>query len=774
VPVRAALLKASKQNESVRVENVTFHNGQQSRQVHLQVIPLKNLKERFFLLFFEPVSDRSAATHTQLPKAAPSPAEKDELRRETIRLRDEMVALKEHLQSVTEEYEAANEELQAANEESQSGNEELQSINEELETTKEELESTNEELLTVNEEMNTRNLELHRANSDLNNVLAGVQMCIAVVDGDLAIRRFTPLAEKVLNLMPSDVGRPITNIKPNIDFPNLEKLIRDTIQTVQLQEMEVQDKDNRWYSLRCLPYKTIDNRIDGAVLVLVDIDDLKRSEQEIKNARDFAQETVEAVAHALLVLDDQLRVEAANHAFYDIFRLSPQETIGQCIYEISAGEWDIPQLRLLLDEMLTRDKPFNDFEVAQEFSRVGKRTMMLNGRAIAGEGKSPRRILLAIDDVTQRRELEVLRQSEERFRTLAEALPQLVWTCSPDGECDYFSSKWTEYTGLPQEELLGSKWRETMHPSDRDGTCDYWLQALKGNAPYDLEYRLRRADGAFHWFKVRATPLWNKDGQLVKWFGTCTDIEELRQARDTLEQTVRERTARLRQTLGDLEALSYTISHDLRAPLRAMIGFADLALMDAGDQVTPRTKDYLERIIKGASRLDRLIQEVLAYSRMMRSDFPVSPVDVEGLIHDVIQQYPGFQPPQLEVQIHGRLPKVMGHEAALTQCTANLLSNAVKFVSQATTPHVHIRAERLEEGRVRIWFEDNGIGIQPADLNRIFNMFERVHSPKEFEGTGIGLSIVRKAVERMGGTIGVESQPGQGSRFWIQLKTPEE
>src|SRR5205085_1538770 len=136
------------------------------------------------------------------------------------------------------------------------------------------------------------------------------------------------------------------------------------------------------------------------------------------------------------------------------------------------------------------------------------------------------------------------------------------------------------------------------------------------------------------------------------------------------------------------------------------------------------SKDYLQRIINGATRLDRLIQDVLAYSRVMRSEVKVSPLDLEGLILDVIQQYPGFQRPQLEVQVQSPLPKVMGHAAALTQCIANLLSNAVKFVPPGATPHVLIRGERVENSQVRVWFEDNGIGIEPSNLQRIFNMFE--------------------------------------------------
>jgi signal transduction histidine kinase len=154
---------------------------------------------------------------------------------------------------------------------------------------------------------------------------------------------------------------------------------------------------------------------------------------------------------------------------------------------------------------------------------------------------------------------------------------------------------------------------------------------------------------------------------------------------------------------------------------------------------------------------------------MARADVQLAPVDLDKLVGNVIQQYPGFHAPEVEIEIQSPLLPVMGHEASLTQCVANLLSNGVKFVFPGTIPKIKIWTEQIN-GNVRVWFMDNGIGVEPEDIKRIFSMFERVHPTSEYEGTGIGLSIVRKAVERMSGKIGVESEPGVGSRFWIELK----
>jgi len=775
-PIRAALQEAKREEAPARIENVEFRYDGQPRRVSVEAIPLKSLEERWWLVVFE-AGDSGNSVVKEHPRADQAlPPGLHEAHQEIARLRNELAAAREYQQAISQQFEAANEELQSANEEAQSSNEELQSINEELETTKEELQSTNEELVTVNEEMGSRNLELHRINSDLNNVLDGVQMCIVVLGGDLCIRRFTPLAENILNLVATDVGRLITNIRPNFELQDLEGVILKVIDKVRIHEQEVQDKEGRWYSLRILPYKTLDNRIDGAVLVLVDIDALKRSEQRLQGALDYVESIVSTIREPLLVLGEDLQVERANRSFYEAFRLSAAETQGRPLAQVGNGQWKIRELEALLREVVAQGSSFDEFEVEREFGTIGRRTLRLSARPIAGESSRPRRILLALEDVTERKQFEVLRESEHRFRTLAEALPQLVWTCLPDGNSDYFNSKWTEYTGVAVPDLLGMRWRETLHAADRDSTCDYWWAAMKGQAPYDLEYRIRRADGAYHWFKVRATPLRDATGNLVKWFGTCTDIEdqkrvqqELQKAREELEERVRERTRRLREMVQELEAFSYSVSHDLRSPLRAMLGFAELALRQGDKQVAPPVKTYLERIVASASRADRLVQDVLIYSRVSRANIHLTPIDLNKLLGEIIQQEPAFQPPKAEIQVQSPLLPVLGHEPSLGQCFTNLLTNAVKFVLPGIIPRIKIRTQLLE-GQVRIWFEDNGIGVEPANLDRIFNIFERVHSMQEYEGTGIGLAIVRKQVERMGGTVGVQSEDGNGSQFWIQLQ----
>lgn len=258
-----------------------------------------------------------------------------------------------------------------------------------------------------------------------------------------------------------------------------------------------------------------------------------------------------------------------------------------------------------------------------------------------------------------------------------------------------------------------------------------------------------------------------------------------------LEDLVAKRTEKLRETVADLETFSYSVAHDLRAPLRSMEGLARILLAEHSGQLNPHALSQLERISVSAARMNRLIQDVLNYSQVLREPAPLRSVNLNQLIPDLIATYPGWQPPTAEIQIVGKLASVWGHEGLLTQCISNLLSNAVKFVAPGVIPHVRIwteittssvptaspdrdrgdgpRAAEATGPNVRVFFENNGIGIATKDRGRVFRMFDRINPAAHFEGTGIGLVIARRAVERMRGRIDFEPAPSGGSRFWIEL-----
>jgi signal transduction histidine kinase len=246
------------------------------------------------------------------------------------------------------------------------------------------------------------------------------------------------------------------------------------------------------------------------------------------------------------------------------------------------------------------------------------------------------------------------------------------------------------------------------------------------------------------------------------------DQAQLREHANELEKRVEERTAKLAETISELEAFSYSVSHDLRGPLRTMQGYSHYLIEDAGPALDATCRHYVERIASSAARLDALVQDILAYSRVARAEIRTESIDLAKLINDIIEQYPGFQRPLAEITLREPLQRVLGHEASLTQCISNLLGNAIKFVAPGVVPSIEIWTEP-KQGKVRVWFKDNGIGIDPEMQPKIFKMFEKVHANGHYEGTGIGLAIVRKAVERMCGEVGVESRPGAGSKFWLEL-----
>jgi signal transduction histidine kinase len=256
--------------------------------------------------------------------------------------------------------------------------------------------------------------------------------------------------------------------------------------------------------------------------------------------------------------------------------------------------------------------------------------------------------------------------------------------------------------------------------------------------------------------------------------GCSADVTEIKEAEQLmqseakrLELLVQQRTGNLQAAVGELEAFSYSVAHDVRAPLRALSGYAKALMREPALSSTGRS--YVERIDRAARRMDRLTQEVLAYSHLSRAEFELHAVNVDKLTHDLVDEYPNLAAHREHIHIESPLLSAMGHESLLTQALTNLLGNACKFAREGMKLKVVVRTEAMD-GDMRIWVEDNGIGIAPEHRSRLFKLFGRIHPEQKFGGTGVGLAIVMKAAERMGGSAGFESELGKGSRFWVQLR----
>jgi two-component system CheB/CheR fusion protein len=403
---REAMRAARETNAVAKEDGFRIEDGGQLKDVTIQVTPFRgssSSRERYFLVLFEDAEPNSGPAVTEKPATEDGGG---------ARLRRELTATKEYLQSIVEDNATTQEQLRTANEEAQAGNEEL-------ETAQEELESANEELNTLNEELKISNVEFSKVNRDLANLLESISIPLVMVGRDLRIRRFTRAMEPKLNLIASDVGRSITDLRPQIELPDLRRLLLDAMEGRNRQPRDIRDSHGRWYSLHILPSLGPDGKTDGAVLMLIDIDAAKRG-------LDFAEAIVETVREPLVILNQNLQVIKANKTFYETFRAVREETENRLIYDLGNGQWNIPKLRELLENILPAHATFRDFEVTHEFEHVGRKVMMLNASEVFNPNAQARTILLAIEDATDRK------QAEEALRTTNAELQNFAYALTHD------------------------------------------------------------------------------------------------------------------------------------------------------------------------------------------------------------------------------------------------------------------------------------------------------------------------------------------------------
>jgi two-component system CheB/CheR fusion protein len=769
IALREAVDNARKDEGPVRRENlrVKFDGG--TGDVNLEVIPLKHSpsQERYFLALFETIE---AADQGGDRKAGGGWRKSEE--RQIKQLHQELAAARDHLQSVIEEYEATNEELQSASEEAQSSNEELQSINEELETSKEELESSNEELITLNEELNNRNEELGLLNSDLINLLGSVQMPILMLDGRLRIRRFTPAAEKLLKLIPTDLGRPISDLKLNLDYPDLERLIAEVIDTVSVKEVETRDGAGRWHSLRVRPYKTLENKIDGAVVMLVNIDALKKTEREIKAARDYAEAILRTARDPLVVLRADLTVDSANEAFYKTFKLNPAETEGRLIYELGGRQWDLPRLRQLLEEIIPRDSFFNDFEITRGIPGLGERAMLLNARRLDNPEGGPERILLGVEDVTVRRDAEL---AMARLAAIVESSDDAVIATDLDGVIASWNQGTEQLYGYTAQEAIGQL-VTMLIPPERFGEEESILERLRrGEHIKHFETTRLRKDGSEVDISLTASPIKNAQGEVIGASGIARDITERKRAEEAIraayeQESAARAEAELANRLKD-EFLA-TVSHELRSPLHSILGWSRMLSEKRLDE--EKSAHALEVIYRSARAQNKLIGDLLDVSRIITGKLSLEmrvielPPIIEAAV-DIVRPAADVKKIRLVSALDPMAGPVSGDADRLQQVAWNLLSNAVKFTP--VEGQIEVRLER-KGAHIRLTVSDTGEGIEPEFLPFVFDRFRQFEGrpARAHGGLGLGLAIVRHLVESHGGTVSAASRGrGQGATFIVTL-----
>ncbi len=390
------------------------------------------------------------------------------------------------------------------------------------------------------------------------------------------------------------------------------------------------------------------------------------------------------------------------------------------------------------------------------------------------------------------------RERAQVLITMLSTIADFVYTFDEEGRFLYANKALTDLFNLPLEQLVGKNFHELNYPAELAARLQQQIRDVFTGKVVKDETPFVGFAGYSGYYEYILSPVFSADKTVIAVAGCTRDItvrknleRELREAHKRMEETileletakhlleghagelerqVRERTAKLKDTIEELETFSYSISHDLRGPLRVMQSFAQALREDCGEAISPIGKDYIRRIIAATERMDRVIRDVLVYSRLDRTELPLQPVSLNDFFPSLLDGYPQFHTAKEHVSIRGDLPLVLANDAALTQCFANLIGNALKFVAPGVRPDVRISG-RIAAGRAFVSVSDNGIGIPEHAQGQIFEPFKKLESG--YEGTGIGLAIVRKAAERMGGRVGVISKPGQGSTFTIELALAE-
>ena len=739
VPLRTALHRAVNTRERAVQKHIPMPANGGSGYVDIAVEPVLELANvNLFMVVFED----STVEREPVDGPAPAPAAGSE---EIIRhLEADLRAAQEHAQAMYEELESSNEELRSANEE-------YQSTNEELETSKEELQSFNEELETVNAELNRKLAELDHSNSDFQNLLNGTQIATIFLSADLRIKNFTPAAGEVFRLIGGDIGRPITDLAAQLTGVDLMTDTAEVLRTLVPRERQLVGAAGRHFQMRVLPYRTIHNVIDGVVLTFIDVTALKEAEE-------FAQGIVDTVREPLLVLDKNLRVVSASRAFYETFKVNKAERLVG-LSDLGSGEWDIPELRRDLLDVLPENKTVDDFQVKQDFPGLGSRTMLLNARRLARRGGQEPLILLAMEDITDRVRME---EVQSRLAAIVASSEDAIIGSDLNGVIQSWNQAAERLFGYRAAEAVGQPVSILALTRNSDEIPNILLRLLRGERVPNFESERRGKDGQVIAVSLSEAPILDGSGAVIGMSKIARDISETKRVQDAL-----------RKLNSDLQHFAYAASHDLQEPLRMVTSYTQLLARQYKGKLGTDADTFIAFAVQGAERMRDLLGDLREYWSVNEQNLVTPhPVECEQILAKALELLAVAARESGGLVTHDPLPAVMAEETPLLMLFQNLIGNALKYHRPGEAPRVSVSAERT--GAFCVFsVSDSGIGIEPGDLTKIFAPFKRLHGP-EYPGSGIGLAICHRVVERYGGRIWAESEYGRGSTFRFTLPAREE
>lgn len=766
--IRNAIGESLAKESPVRKADVRILDGQQVLRVNLSILPIRlpDAAEACFLVLFENADEPAFPPAAPAHRSLTGPAVDEEV----AMLRIGLAASREYVQTIREQCEAVSEELRSSNEEMESSNEELQSANEELETAKEELQSANEELATTNEELRTRNGDLVQVNDDLTNLLGSVQIPIIMLSGDLRIRRFTPTAGKTLQLAGSDIGRPVGNIRFVIPDFDIEQLVKKVIASQEPEAKDVADQSGSWHSVRIYPYRSSDGRVDGAVVVLLDIDAIKRAQQRLQESGDYARAVVNTVREPLIILDGELRIHSANSAFYRLFGVGPGDTEGRFLHQVEgSGSWQTPEMLALLAIPPETGGIFEDFEATLDLP-TGRRNLMLNARRLLLDGGRIKMTLLALEDITERRNAE---RDLRLHKFFSEQSPDPYYLARRDGRLTYVNQSACDRLGYSGPELLALRLAD-VEPACTPEVFAALFDRVGGPRVPAFETEHVAKDGSRFPVECSVTGVDFEGEALV--LVVARDITERKRAEEALHQA--EEKLRQAQRMEAIGKLAGGVAHDFNNLLTAINGYSALGLSQTAPEST--LHGYLDEINNAGERAAALTRQLLAYSR--KQVLTPKSLDLNSTVsntHKMLARLVGDNI-HLALDLEESLGLVKADAGQIEQVLVNLVINARDAMPDGgvitlKTRNLDVDGKEpqgspppIPPGRyVVLSAQDNGTGMEPEVQKRIFDPFFTTKGIGK--GTGLGLSVVQGIVTQSGGLIAVESSPGKGSEFSIYL-----
>ena len=729
--LRAAISTARTDDHTVRKEGVHFRSNAQLQEVCLEVTPIKAPAsgQRFFIVLFESAEPIAGVVSEPTGEAPPRLPTDDH---QFERLRQELEAKDAYLHSIIDEHNASNEELKVANEEIVSSNEELQTTNEELETAKEELQATNEELTTVNDELRHRIRVATQLSDDLANLIDSVNIPTVVVGNDLHVRRFSPSAQRVLNLIAGDVGRHIGDLKPKINVTDLDRVIQEVLDTMVVHEREVTDEEGRWYRVVIRPYRTADNKIDGATITLFDIDTVKRRESEIEAAREYAVNIVETVRKPLVVLDRELRVRTANRAFYKDFALSPQETAGQVIYAIGNGRLNISGLRTLLEDVLPSSMHSEDYGITYEFPDQGTRTLLVNARRLFHRHGEPQEfIVLSFEDITQRKIGELaLHDSQAHFQAIVNTATDGIITINHEGVVDSFNPAAEAMFGYTAAEVIGHNVSMLLPEPDcheHDGYIARYVQTGQARIiGTRREVVARHKDGSVFPIELAVAEV----DHLQRFTGFVRDVSRRKQLQREVLEAASAEQRRIGQELHD------GIGQELTG-LRYMA--------NALSQMVTETQSPEAELV---AKIDNALKTALKHVREMSRGLIPFTVNAGGLsaaLHDLASR--SSQTFGIECTFDSDRPILVSTDLIASQLYRIAQEAVVNAVKHGHATHVTIGLRGIDE-KLQLEIIDDGMGIDNPN----------------YQDAGVGVRIMQYRADVIGGNVQIMPASPHGTR----------